>query len=114
MLLFTKRLIAYTMAGDFDHYSDHQPILSKWTMRTINNLLNLQLLLNKMDISVPKKTLIEELAKDPSHTFITPNKLDIKNHFLIKAIDIAISFAILKAKLSPKSVPRFDEEYKEL
>ena len=113
-LLLTESLIACDIAGDFDHDSDHQPILSKWTMRTIDNPLSSRLLLSKMDIPALKKTLTEELAKDPPCTSTTPDELDIKVHSLISAIDTAMTLAIPKARLSPKSVPGFDEECKEI
>ena len=84
--LLTESLITCGIAGDFDHDSDHQPILSKWTMRTVDNPLSSQLLLSKIDIPALKKTLAEELAKDPSCTSTTPNELDIKVYSLINAI----------------------------
>ena len=83
-------------------------------MRTVDNPLSSRLLLSKMDIPTLKKTLTEELAKDPPCTSTTPNELDIKVHSLINAIDIAMTLAIPKARLSPKSVPGFDEECKEM
>ena len=43
-----------------------------------------------------------------------PNELDIKVHSLIKAIDIAMTLAISKARLSPKSVPGFNQECKKI
>ena len=67
-----------------------------------------------MDIPALKKALIEELAKDPPCISTTPNELDIKVYSLINAIDIAMTLAIPKARLSPKSVPGFDEECKEI
>ena len=67
-----------------------------------------------MDILTLKKTFTKELAKDPLQTSTTPNELDIKVHSLINAIDIAITLAILKARFSPKLIPRFDKKYKEI
>lgn len=58
--------------------------------------------------------LTKKLAKDPPYAFTMPNKLDIKIHSLISAIDTAMTLAIFKAKLSSKSVPRFDEECKKI
>lgn len=112
--LLTESLITCSIAGDFDHDSDHQPILSKWTMRTVNNLLSLQLLVSKINIPTLKKTLAEELTKDLSCTSTTASKLDIKIYSLINVIDIAMTFAIPKARLSPKLVPRFDKECKKI
>lgn len=112
--LLTESLITCGITGDFDHDSNQQPILSKWTMRTIDNPLSSRLLLSKMDIPALKKTLAKELAKDPPYTFITSNKLDIKVNSLINTIDIAMTFAIPTTRLSSKSVSRFDEEFKEI
>ena len=53
--LLMESLITCDIAGDFDHDSDHQPILSKWTMRTVDAPLNSRLLLSKMDIPALKK-----------------------------------------------------------
>ena len=83
-------------------------------MRTVNNPLSPRLLLSKMDIPALKKALTEELAKDLPRTSTTPNELDIKVHFLINAINIAMTLAIPKARLSSKSVPGFDEECREI
>lgn len=73
-----------------------------------------QLLLSKIDIPALKKTLIEELAKSFSCKFITSDELDIKVYLLISAMDIAMTFAISKARLSSRSVPGFHEECKEI
>ena len=67
-----------------------------------------------MDIPALKKALIEELAKDPPYTSTTPNELDIKFYSLINAIDIAMTLAIPRARLSLNSVPGFDEECKKI
>ena len=83
-------------------------------MRTVDNPLSSRLLLSKMDIPALKKTLTEELAKDLPSSSTTPNELDIKVHFLINAIDMAMTLVIPKARLSPKSVPGFDEECKKM
>ena len=55
--LLSESFISWDVVGDFDHDSAHRPILSKWTMRTIDNPLGSQLLLSKMDIPALKKTL---------------------------------------------------------
>ena len=83
-------------------------------MRTINNPLSSWLLLSKIDIPVLKKTLSEKLAKDSPSSSRTSNRLNIKVHFRINAIDMAMTLAILKARLSPKSIPGFDEECKKM
>lgn len=101
-LLLTKNLIIYDIVGNFDHDSEHQSILFKWTIHTIDNLLSLRLFWSKIDILALKKALIEELAKDPPRTSIMPNEWGIKVYSLINVIDIAMILAISKAKLSPK------------
>lgn len=83
-------------------------------MRTVDNPLCSRLFLSEMDISAFKKTLVDKLAKDLFYTFITPNELDIKVHSLINAINIAMTLAISKARLSLKLVPGFDEECKKI
>ncbi len=112
--LLSESFISCDVARDFDHDSDHQPIPSKWTMSTIDNSLSFSLLLTKMDIPALTKMLTEELAKDSSFTSTTLDSLDIQVHFLISVVDTAITFAILKASLFPKSVERFDEGCKEI
>lgn len=67
-----------------------------------------------MDIPTLKKMLTENLAKDFASTSTLRNKLDIRVYFLINVIDIAMTLAILKARLSPKSIPKFDEKYKKM
>lgn len=114
MPLLIESLITCSIAGNLDYDSDQKPILSKWTMHTINNSLSLQLLLSKIDISALKKMLVEELAKDPPYISTMPNELDIKIHSLIDAIDTAMTLAIPKARLSSKSIPRFDKECKKI
>lgn len=83
-------------------------------MRTVNNLLSLWLFLSKIDIAALKKILAEELAKDFPCISIIPNKLNIKIYSLINIIDIAMIFVIFKAKLSSKSVLRFDKNCKKI
>lgn len=83
-------------------------------MRIVDNPFSSRLFLSKIDIPALKKTLVEELAKNSPCTSKTPNKLDSKVHSLINAIDIAMTLAIPSARLSPKSVPRSDEECKEI
>lgn len=83
-------------------------------MRIVDNLLSSQLLLSKMNILALKKTLVEELAKDSLCTSTTLHKLDIKIHSSINAIDTKMTFAILKVKLSLKSVPKFDKKCKKI
>ena len=60
------------------------------------------------------KTLTEDLAKDPPCKSTTPDEIDIKVHSLISNIKTVMTLAILKARLSPKSVPGFDEGCKEI
>lgn len=112
--LLSESLISCDIAGDFDHDSDHQPILSKWTMRTINNPPSLRLPLSKIDIPLIKRMLKEELAKNPPSPCTTPEQLDTQVNSLISAINTAMDFAIPKANVSPKSVLGFDEKCKEV
>lgn len=67
-----------------------------------------------MNILTLKKRFIKELAKDPPCISIMPDELDIKIYSLISAINIAMTLAILKAKLSLKSVPEYDKECKKI
>lgn len=67
-----------------------------------------------MNISILKKPLTKKLANDLPCTSIMRNKLEIKVHFLINAINIAMSLAISKTRFSPKSVLKFDKKCKEL
>ena len=112
--LSSENIISFDIVGDFDHDSDHPPISSKWAIRTIDNLLSLRFFLSKMDIPTLTKTLTERLAKNLLCTSTTLDELEIKICSLISDIDIAMTVAILKAKLSPKSVPGFYEECKEI
>ncbi len=111
--LFSESLISCGIDDEFDKDSDHRPILSQWILQTIDRPLSSRLLLSKMDLPKPKKALLEKLAKDPQRHFQTANELDAQVYSLIGAIETAIARAILKARLSPKSVPGFDEECKE-
>lgn len=67
-----------------------------------------------MTILTLKKMLIQDLAKNFFCISTILNKLYIKIYFVISAIDITITFVIFKAKLSLKSVLKFDEECKKI
>ncbi len=112
--LLSENLISFDIVGDFDHDSDHSPISSKWAIRTIDNPLSLRFFLSKMDIPTLTKTLTENLAKDLLCTSTTLDELEIKICSLIGDIDTAMTLAILKARLSSKSVSGFYEECKKI
>lgn len=112
--LLSESIISCNIAGDFNHGSDHQPILSKWTMQTIGNPLIPRFLLSKIDIPLIKRKLKEELAKNPPSLCTTAEQLDAQIDSLISAINTAMNLAIPKAKVSPKSIPEFDEKCKEV
>ena len=112
--LLSESLISCGIEDKFDHDSDHQPILSQWMLQTVDSPLSSRLLLSKMDVPKLKKALLEELVKDPPRHSQTANELDAQVYSLIGAIETAIAQAIPKARLSPKSVPGFDEECKEM
>ncbi len=82
-------------------------------LQTVDSPLRSRLLLSKIDVPNLKKELLEKLIKDPPHHDLTPNKLDAQVYFLIGEIEIAIALVIPKARLSPKSVSKFDEKCKE-
>ena len=84
-------------------------------MCTINNPFKFTTFLKQNRyLSTQKKCLLEKLAKDPASTFIMSYKLNIEVYFPINTIDIAITLIYPKVRLSPKSVPKFDEECKEM
>lgn len=62
--LLLKNIISCDIAGNFNHNSDYQSILSKWTMWTINKLPTSWFLLSKINIPLIKNILKEELAKN--------------------------------------------------
>lgn len=70
-------------------------------------------LLAKIDLDLLIETLQQNLANIPHLPSRTAKKLDEKVLFLVKAIDIATDISIPKARLCPKSIPRFDEECKD-
>ncbi len=111
-LLLLESLISCGIEDKFDHDSDHQPIPSQWMLQTVDSPLSSRLLLSKIDVPKLKKAPLEELVKDPSHHSQTANELDARVYSLIGTIETAITQAIPKARLSPKSVPEFDEECK--
>ncbi len=112
--LLSENIISCYVAGDFNHDSYYQLILSKWIIGTIDNQLSLRLFLSKTDISGLTKMLTQEPAKNRLCTSTTPDELDIKVYSLINAIDTSITLAIPKAMLSLKSVPGFNGECKEI
>ena len=112
--LLSESIISCDIAEDFNHNSDHQPILSKWTMQTIDNPLIPRFLLSKIDIPLIKRKLKEELTKNLPSPCTTAEQLDVQVDSLISAINTAMNLAISKAKVSPKSVPGFDEKCKEV
>lgn len=83
-------------------------------MRTIDNPLTSRFLLSKINIPLIKRMLKEELAKNPLSPCTMPEQLDTYVNSLISTINIAMNFAIPRANISLKSVPRFDEKCKEV
>ena len=112
--LLSESIISCDIAEDFDYDSDHQPILSKWTMRTIDNPPIPRFLLSKIDIPLIKKKLKKELAKNPLSLCTTVEELNVQVDSLINTINTTINLAIPKAKVSPKLVPGFDEKCKKV
>ena len=55
--LLSESLIQCQIAESFDHDSDHQPILSRWTLQTINKPIDSRRLLAKMDNALLIKIL---------------------------------------------------------
>lgn len=82
-------------------------------VETVDESFSSSLPLNKIDVPKLKKTLLEELSKDPSRCSQIANKLNAPVYSLIDIIETVIAKAIPKAKLSPKSVLGFDKECKE-
>ena len=110
--LLSDSLIYCKIAEDFDHDSDHQPILSKWTLEIIDKPPDPRRLSAKMDAVLLIKTLQQNLVSISRLPSKTPKELDEKVIFLVKAIDIAMDASIPRAKLCPKSIPGFDENCK--
>ena len=83
-------------------------------MQIIDNSLISQFLPSKIDIPLIKRKLKEELAKNHPNLCITVEQLDAQVDFFISVIYIAMDLTIPKAKVSPKSVSKFDEKCKEV
>lgn len=62
ILLLLENLVRCKIAEDFDHDSDHQPILSERTLQMIDKPADSRCLLAKMDDVLLIKTLQEKLA----------------------------------------------------
>ena len=83
-------------------------------MRTIDNLPTSRFFLSKIDVSLIKRMLKEELVKNSPSPCTTPQQLDTQINSFISAINTAIDFAIPKANISSKSVLGFDEKCKKV
>ncbi len=111
--LLSESLIYCKIPEKFDNDSDHHPILSEWTLQMINMPIDSRRLLAKMDLALLIKTLQQNLVNIPHLPSRTAKEFDEKVLSLVKAIDIAMDISIPKARLFPKSIPRFDEECKD-
>lgn len=111
--LLSESHISCKIAEEFDHDSDHQPILSEWTLQMIDKPVDSRRLLAKMDLALLIKTLQQNLANIPNLPSRTTEELDEKVISLVKFIDIAMDISIPKARLCPKSIPGCDEECKD-
>ncbi len=111
--LLPESLIYCKIAEVFDHDSDHQPILSEWTLQMIDKPIDSRRLLAKMDLALLIKTLQQSLVNLPHLPSRTAKELDEKVLPLVKAIDTEMDISIPKAKLCPKSIPGFDEKCKD-
>ncbi len=81
-------------------------------LQTVDSLVSSRLLQSKMDVPNLKKALLEEVVIDLPRHPQTSNRLDARVYSLIYAIGAVIALTIPKARLSPKSVPIFDENCK--
>lgn len=59
-----------------------------------------------------QKLFAKQLVNNLSCPSQTANKLNAHIYFVILAINVTITLSIFKAKLFPKSIPKFDENYK--
>lgn len=80
----------------------------------IDKLANSRYLLAKIDGILLIKTFQESLASISLLSSKMAKELDEKVISLVKAIDIAIDASICKAKLYARSIPEFDEDYKDV
>ena len=110
--LLSESLISCGIAEEFDHDSDHLPILSQWTLQTVDKPQDSRRLLSKMDNTAMLKTLKDGLANISLASSKTTDELDEKVISLVNAIDKAIDVSTPRARLCPRSVPGFDEECK--
>ena len=110
--VLAESLISCGIAEKFDHDSDHQPILSQWTLQTVDKPQDCRRLLSKMDNTVMIKTLQGGLANISLSSSKIPGELDKKVISLVNAIDKAIDVSTPRARLCLRSVPGFDKECK--
>ena len=111
--LLSESLVCCKIAEDFDHDSDHQPILSEWTLQMIDKPADSRRLLAKMDCVLLIKTLQENLASISPLSSKTAKELDEKVISLVEAIDTAMDASIPRSKLCARSIPGFDEDCKD-
>ncbi len=112
-LLLLESLISCGIEDKFVHYSDHYLILPQWMLQTVDSPLSSRFLQSKIVVQNLKRALLEELVKDSPRYTQTANELNTQVYSLIVAFETEIAMAILKARLSPKSVTGFDEKCKE-
>ena len=111
--ILAESLISCSIAEKFDYNFDYPPILSQWTLQTIDKPQDCQRLLSKMDNTAMIKTLQAVLANISLSLSKTPGELDKKVIFLVNAIDKAIDASTPRARLCLSSVPRFDKKCKD-
>ncbi len=111
--LLSESLIYCKIAEEFDYDSDHQLILSEWTLQMIDKPIDSRRLLGKMDLALLIKTLQQNLVNIPHLPSWIAKELDEKVLSLVKAIDTAMDISIPKTRLCSKSIPGFDEQCKD-
>ncbi len=97
--LLSESLIYCKIEEEFDHDSDHQPILLEWTLQMIDKLTDSRRLLAKMNLALLIKTLQQNLVNIPHLLYRTAKELDEKVLSLVKAIDTAMDISIQKPRL---------------
>lgn len=112
ILILLKNPVHCKIVDDFGQDLNHQPILYEQTLQMIDKPTNSRHLLVKINYVLLIKILQKNIASILFLLSKTAKELDRKIIFLVKAINIAINIFISKAKLSTRSISKFDEKYK--
>ena len=111
----TSHTMYYKIEGDLDCDSDHLPVVSSVICDWQPAAPTRKRQWAKMDIPMLQRTLKERLPRVPADTTLDSSQsIDAYVGLIVEALRVSVEASTPWSNLSPRSVPGFDQECKEV